>query len=157
MTENSAGRSNAPFKVRGLYLILDEHWASRWALADMLRCAGDHGVQIVQYRNKDGVMDEVYRRALELRRVAAESRMLFIVNDRCDVGLAVEADGVHLGQADLPIGLARELLGPNYLLGCSTHSPEEVVEATAQGADYIGFWPTFPNQDQDEPRTGRRD
>jgi len=144
MTEPPVGISNAPSKVTGLYLILDQRWASRWTLADILRYAGDQGVPIVQYRNKDGAMNEVYRQALELRRVAAESRMLFIVNDRCDVGLAVEADGVHLGQADLSIGLARELLGNNCLLGCSTHSPEEVVEASAQGADYIGFGPLFP-------------
>jgi len=69
---------------------------------------------------------------------------VFIVNDRCDVGLAVEADGVHLGQSDLPISLARDLLGKHCLIGISTHSPEQVVEATAQGADYIGFGPLFP-------------
>ena len=146
MTESSEELSNAHSKVRGLYLILDQRWASRWTLVDILRCAGDSGVHIVQYRNKDGEMNEVYRQALELRKVAAESRMLFIVNDRCDVGLAVEADGVHLGQGDLPIGLARELLGNNCLLGCSTHTPEEVVEASAQGADYIGFGPLFPTK-----------
>ena len=76
--------------------------------------------------------------------MAADSKILFIVNDRCDVALAVEADGVHLGQSDLPIELARTVVGEHGLIGISTHTPEQVVEATAQGADYLGFGPLFP-------------
>lgn len=143
MTESSVGTSNIPSYVRGLYLILDQRWASRWALADILRHAADIGVKVVQYRNKNGAMNEVYRHAVGLRKIASDFGLAFIVNDRCDVGLAVEADGVHLGQSDFPIRLARELLGANYLIGISTHSPEQVVEATEQGADYIGFGPLF--------------
>ena len=144
MTESSVGTSNIPSHVRGLYLILDQRWASRWALADILRYAADIGVTIVQYRNKNGAMNEVYRHALELREIARDSGVTFIVNDRCDIGLAVGADGVHLGQSDLPIRLARELLGAKCLIGISTHSPEQVAEATEQGADYVGFGPLFP-------------
>jgi thiamine-phosphate pyrophosphorylase len=144
MTESSVDATNTPSKIRGLYLILDQRWASRCVLADILRQAADMGVTVVQYRNKNGAMNEVYRHALELRKIASDFGLAFIVNDRCDVGLAVEADGVHLGQSDLPIHLARELLGANYLIGVSTHTPEQVVEATEQGADYIGFGPLFP-------------
>jgi thiamine-phosphate pyrophosphorylase len=144
MTESSVDATNTPSKIRGLYLILDQRWASRCVLADILRQAADIGVTVVQYRNKNGAMNEVYRYALELRKIASDFGLAFIVNDRCDVGLAVEADGVHLGQSDLPIHLARELLGANYLIGVSTHTPEQVVEATEQGADYIGFGPLFP-------------
>ena len=144
MTESSVGATHIPSNVRGLYLILDQGWASRWALADILRYAADIGVKVVQYRNKNGAMNEVYRHALGLRKIAWDSGLVFIVNDRCDVGLAVEADGVHLGQSDLPISLARELLGTHCLIGLSTHSPEQEVEATVQGADYIGFGPLFP-------------
>ncbi len=144
MTESSIDPNLAPSCVRGLYLILDQRWASRWDFTDILRQAADIGVKVVQYRNKNGAMNDVYRIALGLRKIASDSGMVFIVNDRCDVGLAVEADGVHLGQSDLPIGLARELLGGNCLIGLSTHSPEQVIEAAEQGADYIGFGPLFP-------------
>ena len=144
MTEPSVGTSTKPSKIRGLYLILDQRWASRWVLADILRYGAELGVGVIQYRNKHEAMNEVYRNALELRNIARDSGMTFIVNDRCDVGLAVEADGVHLGQSDLPIRLAREVLGAKCLIGISTHSPEQVVEATEQGADYLGFGPLFP-------------
>ena len=151
MTEFSVGPSTIPSDIRGLYLILDQRWASRWALADILRQAADLGVKVVQYRNKNEAMSDVYRQTLGLRKIARDSGVTFIVNDRCDVGLAVEADGVHLGQSDLPIGLARELLGAKCLIGMSTHSPEQVVEATEQGADYIGFGPLFPTNTKDDP------
>lgn len=85
-----------------------------------------------------------YREGLVLRRAAADARALFIVNDRCDLALAVEADGVHLGQDDLPLELARSILGPDKLIGISTHREAEVVAATAGGADYVGFGPIFP-------------
>jgi thiamine-phosphate pyrophosphorylase len=144
MTETSVDAAHPPSKIRGLYLILDQRWASRWVLADILRQAADRGVSVVQYRNKNEAMNEVYRHAHGLRKIASDFGLAFIINDRCDVSLAVEADGVHLGQSDLPITLARELLGANYLIGISTHSTEQVVQAAEQGADYIGFGPLFP-------------
>ena len=132
--------------LRGLYLILDQCWASQCSLSEVLRQAVQAGVQLVQYRNKEESIKEMYRHVLELRTIAADSKVLFIVNDRCDVALAVEADGVHLGQLDLPIELARKVVGEHYLIGVSTHTPEQVVEATAQGADYLGFGPLFPTR-----------
>lgn len=83
-------------------------------------------------------------RAGELRDVAARLGALFIVNDRCDVALAVEADGVHLGQDDLPLDLARNIMGSRKIIGISAHRPEEVTQATQGGADYIGYGPLFP-------------
>jgi thiamine-phosphate pyrophosphorylase len=69
--------------------------------------------------------------------------MVFIVNDRCDLALALEADGVHLGQTDLPIRLARKVVGDQMCIGISTHNPEQVRMATEEGADYLGFGPIF--------------
>ena len=69
---------------------------------------------------------------------------MFIVNDRCDLALAVKADGVHLGQDDLPLELARSIMGRHKIIGISTHRPEEVTQATQGGADYIGYGPLFP-------------
>jgi thiamine-phosphate pyrophosphorylase len=156
MTESAADPTPPPSRVTGIYLILDQRWASRWHLADVLRQAADTGVNIVQYRNKDGAIRDVYIHALELRKIAADSGVTFIVNDRCDVCLAVEGDGVHLGQSDLPISLARQLLGANCLIGLSTHSSEQVAQAVEQGADYIGFGPLFPTttKDNHEPVVG---
>ncbi len=88
----------------------------------------------------------MFDKAGELREVAARLGAVFIVNDRCDIALAVEADGVHLGQEDLPLDLARKIMGRHKLIGISTHRPEEVTQATREGADYIGYGPLFPSQ-----------
>ena len=86
----------------------------------------------------------MFAKAGKLREIAARSGALFIVNDRCDVALAVEADGVHLGQEDLPLDLARQVMGRHKIIGISTHRPEDVTQATRGGADYIGYGPLFP-------------
>ncbi len=89
-------------------------------------------------------MLEAYREAVLLRDAATDAGALFLVNDRCDLSLAVEADGVHLGQQDLPIRNARAILGPGKLIGLSTHTEAQVAAATGSGADYLGFGPIFP-------------
>jgi len=104
----------------------------------------DGGAPMIQLREKGGdlrVLVEEGRAILELCRRRGGC---FIVNDRLDLALAVEADGVHLGQEDVPASLARRLLKPGMLLGVSTHSVEEARAAEAAGADYIGFGPVFP-------------
>ena len=95
-------------------------------------------------------MKDAYVEALALRQVAAELDVRFIVNDRCDLALAVNADGVHLGQGDLPLHLARKVMGPGKLIGISTHNPDQVREATGGKADYLGFGPIYtPGSKQD--------
>lgn len=89
-------------------------------------------------------MLEAYREAVLLRQAAADVGARFLVNDRCDLALAVEADGVHLGQQDLPVQMARAILGPDKWIGLSTHTEAQVAAATASGADYLGFGPIFP-------------
>ncbi len=107
-------------------------------------------MRIVQYRNKTASMKEAYSEALPLRKLAAELDILFIVNDRCDLALAVDADGVHLGQGDLPLDLARKVMGPDKLIGISTHNSEQVRTASAGKPDYLGFGPIFkPGSKQD--------
>ncbi len=130
--------------LSGVYLLLDEQWAPRHNLSAVLELAAGYGIRLFQYRNKTGSPREVFAKARELREVAARTNVLFIVNDRCDVALAVEADGVHLGQDDLPLELARRIMGRHKIIGISTHRPEEVTEATRGGADYIGYGPLFP-------------
>ena len=84
-----------------------------------------------------------YLRAKALRQAATEVGALLVVNDRCDLAMAVDADGVHLGQEDLPIAYARQLLGPDKIIGLSTHTVAQVREAGTGQPDYIGFGPIF--------------
>ena len=136
-------RISPPTFFSRFYLIVDESWASRCSLAEVVHQAGEAGVKLVQYRNKTGSMKQAYEAGRILRSMAAEKEMTFIVNDRCDLALALEADGVHLGQADLPLLLARKVVGQKMLIGVSTHNPEQVQLATEEGADYLGFGPIF--------------
>ena len=146
MTSSRFSRTSLNSFLNGLYLIFDDRWASCCSLPDVLREAGQAGVKLVQYRNKTGSMKRVYSAASELQSIAKEWGILFVVNDRCDLAMAVEADGVHLGQTDLPIALARKLVGPDMLIGVSTHNAEQVQAATKAGADYLGFGPIFPTE-----------
>jgi thiamine-phosphate pyrophosphorylase len=119
-------------------------------LVDVLTIAAEAGASLFQYRNKTASMKDAYVEALLLRQAAAKAGVLFIVNDRCDLALAVDADGVHLGQDDLPLGLARKVMGPDKLIGISTHNPEQVREAITGKPDYLGFGPIFkPGSKQD--------
>lgn len=141
-------RSHNP--LTGLYLILDPSVSPTRSLHDALRQSAQAGVRIVQYRNKTTSMKEAYAEALPLRKLSGELNVLFIVNDRCDLALAVDADGVHLGQGDLPLDLARKVIGPKKLIGISTHNPEQVLAASAGKPDYLGFGPIFkPGSKQD--------
>jgi thiamine-phosphate pyrophosphorylase len=101
------------------------------------------GAAVIQLRLKGAGAGELLRVALEARKLCA-GRALLLVNDRPDVAKLVEADGVHLGQDDLPWQAARAILGPRALIGVSTHSDAEID--AAQGADYIGFGPIFPTR-----------
>ena len=151
MTTHRATCQRFVSRLNGLYLILDEQWSSSCSLPEVLREAGQAGVTLVQYRHKTGSMKQVYVMANTLREIANELGMVFIVNDRCDLAMAVQADGVHLGQADLPVILARNLVGNDMLIGVSTHNPQHVQQATADGADYVGFGPIFPTRTKSNP------
>jgi thiamine-phosphate pyrophosphorylase len=112
-------------------------------LFSIVESALQGGVDLVQYRDKDS--DDVVRltNAQQLSRLCHRYGALFIVNDRIDLALAVDADGVHLGQQDLPIATARQMLGQGRIIGRSTHSAEDLKAAIAQGADYIGVGPVY--------------
>ena len=139
-----------PYSLSGLYIILDPSVSPARPLVEVLTSAADAGTSLFQYRNKTASMKEAYVEALTLRQAAAKAGVLFIVNDRCDLAVAVDADGVHLGQGDLPLDLARKVMGPDKLIGISTHNPDQVREATTWKPDYLGFGPIFkPGSKQD--------
>lgn len=103
------------------------------------------GVRLVQYRPKnDPATDlERFEQASALRQLCHHHGALFVVNDRLDLAMAVEADGVHLGQGDLAPSMARRLLGPERLIGRSTHTPDQLRQAVMDGCDYVGVGPVF--------------
>jgi thiamine-phosphate pyrophosphorylase len=136
--------------LSGLYVILDPSIRPDRSLTDVLKASAEAGAKIFQYRNKTASMKDAYADASVLRKVASELGVTFIVNDRCDLALAVDADGVHLGQGDLPYNYARTIMGPVKLIGLSTHSMDQVKEAEIVKPDYIGFGPIFkPGSKQD--------
>lgn len=139
-----------PHSFSGLYIILDPSVCPPRPLIEVLETAAEAGAVLFQYRNKTASMNDAYVEALALRQAAAKAGVFFIVNDRCDLALAIDADGVHLGQGDLPLNLARNVMGPEKLIGISTHSPTQVRDANAGKPDYLGFGPIFtPGSKQD--------
>ncbi len=104
------------------------------------------GVKIVQYREKFLDDCEKISQAKCLASLCKKYNSLFVVNDRIDIALAVDADGIHLGQEDIPTKIARELLGDEKIIGKSTHCLEDIKSAEEEGCDYIGIGPIFPSQ-----------
>jgi len=145
-----------PAALTGLYVILDPEAAQGRPLLDLLKQAADGGARLFQYRAKTVSALTAYQQAVLLRQAARDCGALFLVNDRCDLALAVDADGVHLGQQDLPLTMARAVMGAGKLIGISTHNEAQVSAATKGGANYLGFGPIFPpNSKRDhEPVVG---
>src|SRR5512133_550031 len=128
-----------------LYLITDRHQVpSDCTLVETVRAALAGGVRAVQLREKDLPAAALYPLALELRALTRDYGAKLLVNDRIDLALAVEADGVHLGGHSLPVAIARKLLGPDRLLGVSTHCVEEISGAARDGVDFVTFGPIYP-------------
>ena len=113
------------------------------ALFSTIESALQGGAMLVQYRDKETDDSTRLKNAQKLRQLCREYGALFIVNDRVDLAIAVDADGVHLGQEDLPIEWARQMLGQHKIIGRSTHNAEELDRAVAEGADYIGVGPVY--------------
>ncbi|MBW1650741.1 MAG: thiamine phosphate synthase [Deltaproteobacteria bacterium] len=100
------------------------------------------GVKIIQYREKEKNTAEKYNECIEIRKLTKKAGALFIVNDNIDLAIATDADGVHVGQEDMPVKQARKLIG-NKIIGVSTHSPQQAEKAVEDEADYIGVGPIF--------------
>jgi thiamine-phosphate pyrophosphorylase len=127
-----------------LYVILDRSVAGGRQLPDLLGAVLAGGCRLVQLREKTMPLDELLALARHLARQCREADARFIVNDRADLALACGADGLHVGQGDLPAREARALLRPGMILGVSTHDPEQARRATADGADYVAVGSIFP-------------
>jgi thiamine-phosphate diphosphorylase len=121
-------------------------------LLEAVRQAIEGGARLIQYRDKKSARGMMYDTAKQLRKMTAEHGAMLIINDQIDLALAVKADGVHLGQDDLPLWIARKILGNEAIVGISTHTLDEAVHAESEGADYIGFGPIFQTQTKEDAR-----
>lgn len=130
--------------IRGwrLYVITDESLSGQ-SHREVALAAIAGGADVIQLRDKTASSWKLLQAGMALARVGREAGVPFLVNDRVDIALATDADGVHLGQEDLPVPVARELLGPEKIIGCSAATPEEAVDAEQAGADYLGVGPIF--------------
>ena len=128
-----------------LHVLTDREWSRGRDLLSVAAAALDGGVTVIQLRDKMASTRVLIEEGLALRALTRERGALLIVNDRVDVALAVEADGAHVGQDDMPAHLARQMLGPKRILGVSAVNIEEADAAVADGADYLGIGPIFPS------------
>ena len=124
----------------GYYFITEASLSRKGNISDVKE-ALKAKVKFIQYREKSASTSQMYREALTLRKICRKA--IFLINDRVDIALAVEADGVHLGREDLPYKIARRLLGKKKIIGLTVHSLKQAREAQEMGADYLGLSPIF--------------
>lgn len=132
------GSSSPRERVRGLYVITDERLGKGRSHSEQARLALAGGAQVIQLRDKSHDAGDLLPVAREITDLCRAAGALFIVNDRVDLAAAAGADGVHLGQTDLPIPAARAILGPEKLIGISVENEGQVRQAVGEGADYLG-------------------
>jgi thiamine-phosphate diphosphorylase len=127
-----------------VYLVTDPQLSHGRSELEVVRAAAAGGIRLFQYRDKSATARTYLEKARALSALCRELGVWLLLNDRVDIAAAVDCDGVHLGQDDLPTADARALLGAGKIVGRSTHSVEQAREAIAQGADYINIGPVFP-------------
>lgn len=132
----------------GIYGITAEKFSAGRSNIDVVEQMILGGIKILQYREKTDAKSsrEILAECREIRKMTRAAGVTFIINDHVDVAMLVDADGVHVGQDDLPVKDVRQLLGPDKIIGLSTHSPEQARKAVRLGADYIGVGPVFSTQ-----------
>lgn len=127
-----------------LYLVTDRGSIKDYEFESRIRAAIEGGCTMVQLREKDINSYLMYKRALAVKKITDAYRIPLIINDRLDIMQAVDASGVHLGQQDIPVKIARKLIGKDKIIGASVHSKEEAENAESAGADYLGVGAIFP-------------
>ena len=126
-----------------LYLVTDRGLARGRSTLEIVQAAVSGGVTCVQLREKDCATLEFIEQALAIKNYLTARAIPLIINDRLDVAMAVAADGVHLGQNDMPLGMARKIAGASMLIGISAESVQDAVDAEKGGADYLGVSPIY--------------
>lgn len=133
-----------------LYAVTDRHWLNGRTLHSVVKESLDGGVTFVQLREKQ--LDEAHfmEEAKDLQALCKEYNVPFIINDNVDIALAMDADGVHVGQSDMEAGDVRAKLGPDKIIGVSAQTVEQAILAEKHGADYLGVGAVFPTGSKDD-------
>lgn len=139
-----------------LYVITDAKLSRGRSHLEVAQAAIEGGASIIQFRDKEMSTRQLVETARKIKELTDEASIPLIINDRLDVALAVDADGVHVGQDDMPAALARQLIGPHKILGVSASTVEEALQAEREGADYVSASPVFttPTKPDAPPPTG---
>jgi thiamine-phosphate pyrophosphorylase len=133
-----------------LYVITDQKLSRGRTLLRVAAEAISGGADIIQLREKDCPGKEMFARACVIRELTRDRGVTFIVNDRLDIALASGADGVHLGQADLPLTVARKIAPADFLIGVTVHTVDDAVNAELDGADYVAISPVYATRSKDD-------
>jgi thiamine-phosphate pyrophosphorylase len=127
-----------------LYAVTDRAWTGSQTLVEQVEAALKGGITFLQLREKELGYDEFLQEAIELKMLTAFYDVPFVINDNVEVAQACDADGVHVGQEDMPVEKVREMIGPDKILGVSAQNVEQAIAAEKAGADYLGIGSVFP-------------
>ncbi|WP_418791637.1 thiamine phosphate synthase [Phosphitispora sp. TUW77] len=139
----------------GLYVVTGEDFFAARSYREVVSACIEGGAGIIQLREKNWPASRIFEVGREVREITHKSGVLLIINDRVDLALALEADGVHIGQEDIPLRAVRKLAGSKLIIGVSVGTPEQALEAERSGADYIGVGPIFPTETKKDARFPR--
>ncbi|WP_319202513.1 thiamine phosphate synthase [uncultured Ilyobacter sp.] len=138
----------------GLYGITGEAFSNGKSNLQCVESMIKAGIKIIQYREKDKPLRDKINDIKKIRELCRENEVLFIINDHVDMAILVDADGVHIGQEDMHPSDVRQLIGPDKIIGLSTHSQEEGLASLEEDIDYIGVGPIFPTTTKDRKAVG---
>ncbi len=143
-------------KIGRFHLLTDTNLQVRYSHVELTAMALAGGADTIQFRCKSGSTKEMIASAVQMKKLCKEAGVPLIINDRVDIALAAEADGVHLGQDDFPIPLARNILGPDAIIGGSAGDMDEALKCLSDGVDYIGAGPVYATGSKSDagPATG---
>lgn len=133
-----------------LYAVTDRYWLNGRSLAEVVKESLDGGVTFVQLREKELDEKSFLEEAIELKKLCSEYKVPFVINDNVDIAIAMDADGVHVGQSDMEAGDVRAKLGPDKIIGVSAQTVEQAILAEKRGADYLGVGAVFKTGSKDD-------
>ncbi|MCR5147580.1 MAG: thiamine phosphate synthase [Eubacterium sp.] len=133
-----------------LYAVTDRHWLGDRTLYEVVRESLDGGATFIQLREKELDQESFLEEAKEIKKLCAEYKVPFVINDNVDIAIAVDADGVHVGQSDMEAGDVRAKLGTDKIIGVSAQTVEQAILAEKRGADYLGVGAVFPTGSKDD-------
>lgn len=144
-------RTSGHAHVGRLHVLTDYTFQQRWTHADLAAAAIRGGADVIQFRQKTGSIRDILANAHEVANVCHRHNTTLLIDDHVDVALAVGASGVHLGQMDMPIEMARRILGEDAIIGITAPTLSMARAAVSGGADYIGFGPVYPTRSKANP------